>query len=159
MLKIKRLALAVAVAIIMIAAALFLISKPMLVLYDADSSKVYAKWDIYDTMIFSVEFIHSVNQSPVEDFFEIKDNDIYITATKYSAFGAGVQTEIGPGQSLSYDDEGNMIVSGFNMKFDKVNYVVGTVYDHILKIEGEQINLTQLCGRNAHVVFEIRRGF
>ena len=36
-----------------------------------------------------------------------------------------------------------------------LTYVVGTVYDHMLTIGGEQVNLRALCGRNSRVHFEI----
>ena len=86
----------------------------------------------------------------------IKNKEIVASKTVYSAFGAGVQTEIEEGQTLEYDSEGNMVVSGFNIVFPAVKYIVGTVSDHVLYIEGERISLTELCGKNAHVAFEIR---
>ena len=74
----------------------------------------------------------------------------------YAAFGAGVQSELEEGQTLEYDEKGNIVVSGFDTPFPKVTYVVGTVSDHLLCIEGESISLTELCGKNAHVTFELR---
>ncbi len=126
-----------------------------LVLVNEDTGEIYAQWDCYDGLQFEVEFIHSVNKSPVCDVFEITDNVIYVTATRYSDFGAGVQTELGEGQTLSYEN-GEMIVSGFNQPFEKVRYIVGTVSDHILRIEGENISLRELCGRNARVYFALQ---
>ena len=74
----------------------------------------------------------------------------------YSAFGAGVQTEVEEGQTLEFDENGNMIVSGFDIEFPQVKYIVGTVSDHVLEIQGESISLTELCGKNAKVLFELR---
>ena len=105
---------------------------------------------------FSVEFIHSVNKSPIKEIYEIKDGTIYAHSTVYATFGAGVQTEVEEGQTLGYDDEGNMIVSGFDMEFPRLRFVVGSVYDHILEIGGESISLTELCGRHSKVYFEVR---
>lgn len=127
-----------------------------LMLYDTDSGKIYAEFPVSEGTEFSVEFIHSVNLSPVKDIFVIRKGQIVADSTVYSAFGAGVQTELGPGQTLEYDSEGNMVVSGFNMVFPKIKYIVGTVYDHVLFIQGESISLTELCGKNAHVTFELK---
>lgn len=126
-----------------------------LVLKDQQSGCVYQSFRVNNNDVFSVEFIHSVNKSPVCDYFEIKDGEIFAFKTKYSAFGAGVQTEIAEGQTLSYDKDNNMIVQGFDLKFDSVRYIVGTVSDHILEIDGQKISLRQLCGKNAHVEFVI----
>ncbi len=122
----------------------------------SDTDEVIKLFRVQEGTEFSVEFIHSVNKSPVKDVFVVRDGKIYADRTVYSAFGAGVQTEIEDGQTLEYDDEGNMIVSGFNTEFPRVKYIVGTVSDHILEISGESISLTNMCGKNARVYFELR---
>ncbi len=127
-----------------------------LVIADQETEKVYKEFSVEEGDEFSVEFIHSVNKSPVKDVFVIRDGKIYVDRTVYSAFGAGVQTEVEEGQTLEYDENGNMIVSGFDIEFPRVKYIVGTVSDHVLEIRGESISLTELCGRNAHVYFELR---
>ena len=155
----KRIVAAVIAFAVMAAAffvAISIVDNDTLVLYNSESGKVYKTFQIREGSEFAVEFIHSVNQSPVIDFFVIKNKEIVASKTVYSAFGAGVQTEIEEGQTLEYDSEGNMVVSGFNIVFPAVKYIVGTVSDHVLYIEGERISLTELCGKNAHVAFEIR---
>ena len=130
-----------------------------LAVYDRETGKTYRIFEVSEGSEFSVEFIHSVNKSPVIDVFVIRDGKIVADRTIYSAFGAGVQTEIEEGQTLEYDENGNMVVSGFNIVFPEVKYIVGTVSDHILTLDGEQISLRDTCGRNARVVFEIVTGF
>ncbi|MBQ8758761.1 MAG: DUF1850 domain-containing protein [Clostridia bacterium] len=127
-----------------------------LVLCYSENDEVIRTFDVAEGTEFSVEFIHSVNKSPVKDVFVVKEGKIFADRTIYATFGAGVQTEVEEGQTLGYDEEGNMIVSGFDMEFPRVNCIVGTVYDHVLEIGGESISLTELCGRNAHVYFELR---
>ena len=128
----------------------------MIVLCYSDTDEIIASFDGPEGAEFSVEFIHSVNQSPVKDVFRIENGQIVADRTIYSAFGAGVQTEIEDGQTLEFDEDGNMVVSGFDIVFPRVDYLVGTVSDHILEIQGESISLRDLCGRNAHVYFEVR---
>lgn len=128
----------------------------ILVVCDSETDKVIMEFPVSEGTEFSVEFIHSVNQSPVKDIFVIREGKIFVDRTVYSAFGAGVQTEIEEGQTLEYDEKGNMVVSGFNIEFPKVKYIVGTVSDHILEINGETISLRDTCGRNAHIYFELR---
>lgn len=127
-----------------------------LVVCDSETDKVIMQFAVTEGDEFSVEFIHSVNQSPVKDVFVIRDEKIFVDRTVYSAFGAGVQTEIEEGQTLEYDKDGNMVVSGFDIEFPKVKYIVGTVSDHILEIGTEKISLRDTCGRNAHIYFELR---
>ena len=127
-----------------------------IVLCYSDTDEIIASFEVGEGTEFSVEFIHSVNQSPVKDVFRVTDGKIVADRTIYSAFGAGVQTEIEEGQTLEFDNDGNMVVSGFDTVFPRVDYLVGTVSDHILEIQGESISLRDMCGRNAHVYFELR---
>lgn len=46
-----------------------------------------------------------------------------------------------------------MIVSGFDTPMPNLQYIVGTVSDHILTVNGEEISLRDLCGRNSLVRF------
>ena len=134
----------------------FLDRERKIVLCYSDTDEIIESFDGSEGSEFSVEFIHSVNQSPVKDVFRVVDGEIVADRTIYSAFGAGVQTEIMDGQKLEFDEDGNMVVSGFGTVFPRVDYLVGTVSDHILEIQGESISLRDLCGRNAHVYFELR---
>ena len=147
-----------ALFILALGGSLFIIGRRerKLILYDADTKEIFASWRGDDGLHFSVEFIHSVNKSPVKDEFEIRNGEIYAYKTTYSSFGAGVQTELREGESLSYDQEGNMVITGFNLKFDELNIIVGTVSDHIFSINGEEFSLTKLCGKNRAIVIDLR---
>ena len=156
--KLKAAAVAAMVIIAVAAIFFFLLFRPgetVLQLRDGESGKVYAKYEAYEGMTFSVSFIHSVNKSRVEEAYQIKDDGIYLESCLYSDFGAGVATEVEEGQSLTYTDDGEMFLSGFDRKMNGLSYIVGTVSDHILEINGEEISLRDLCGRNSTVRFEV----
>lgn len=151
-------------AVIAVAAVVILIFvgwNSQLVLSDRHTGEVYAKYPISDGDRFSVEFIHSVNKTPVCDIYEVRDgNDIYVVETDYYDFNAGVQTELNVGETLTYGDDGAMIISGIDDMLPNLTYVVGTVSDHVLRIGDEEISLRDLCGKNSSVTFSVeRRGF
>ena len=127
-----------------------------LILREAESNQVIAQWDLEPDETFSVEFIHSVNQSPVIDVFTAEGETLKPVKTIYSSLGAGVQSELRPGERLSYDESGRMVISGFQQTFESLNFIVGTVSDHVLTIRGRRISLRELCGRNAAVTFTIK---
>ena len=150
--------IAAAVIMVIITAAAFTInmmSADYLVLYSSDTGKRYITEKAEDGMMFSVEFVHSVNQTPVKDTYIIENGEIRAFSTTYRSFGAGVQTALEDGQQMTYDDEGNMIITGFDITYDPLRYIVGTVSDHILTLGGEEISLRDTCGRSAPVAFEI----
>ena len=156
----KKNKIILAATMLIFVAALLLSRNSYLVLSDTDTGKIYQKFGTDEVVTFEIEFIHSVNKTPVADIYTIEDETIILSATRYRGFGAGVPTELEGEQVLTYDNEGNMIITGYNLRLDNVHYIVGTVYDHILKInEKETINLTQLCGKNANVTFEVKKLF
>lgn len=143
------------------AAAVFIktASAEYLVLYNADTGERYISEKAEEGMMFSVEFIHSVNKTPVKDTFIIESGEIRAYSTTYRSFGAGVQTALEGNQKMTYDEQGNMIITGFDITYDPLRYCVGTVSDHILTLGGEEISLRNMCGRSERVVFETVTGF
>ncbi|MCR4629677.1 MAG: DUF1850 domain-containing protein [Clostridium sp.] len=149
-----RTAAAAAVILIAVAAVLYMRQGWYLTLRNAGTGQLYGRYRMREGDGFSVGFVHSVNKSPVTDFYEIKNHAIYVEKTVYYGFGAGVQTELEDGQILSYGEDGSMIVSGFDQKMNDLTYFVGTVSDHTMKIrEGGPVSLRDLCGRNSRVRF------
>ena len=125
-----------------------------LVLSSEKTGEILARYPVRLSDIFSIGFVHSVNKTPVTDYYEIREDGIYVVKTIYYGFGAGVQTELGEGETLEYGDDGSMIVTGFNRRMDDLVYFVGTVSDHTLTLQnGQEISLRTLCGKNAMVRF------
>ena len=129
----------------------------MLEILDTGSGKVYGRWPLEETGEFAIEFIHSVNQSPVREFFGIDDKVIHkrdlrirTKAVRFSSFGAGMMSDLEPGMSISQDGDA-MVITGFNTSHKELNYIVGTVSDHVLFINGDTVSLQKLCGKNARI--------
>lgn len=142
-----------AVSIVLLAAVIVvLICLPqILVVRDADTGRIYMVSRCPDGTEFLVEFTHSVNLSPVIDTFRAENGEIRAVKAKFYAFGAGMPTELNPGESFSFTEDGAMEITGITTVYDSLNYIVGTVFDYYLTIGGETVNLRELCGRNAHV--------
>lgn len=141
-------------ACLAIAAALFCLSQNRgeLVLSNAKTGEEYARYPLEPGEEFGITFIHSVNQTPVTDCYDADDEgNIYVRKTIYYDFGAGVPFDLNEGETLSYDEDGAMIISGIDRLIPDYLIFVGTVSDHTLSIGGEEISLRNLCGRNAKV--------
>ena len=158
-LNIRKLAAALILLIAVLAAALLYLNRPgHLVLINEETGEEIARYPASEGDTFSIGFIHSVNKSPVTDYYEIRRDGVYVVKTVYYGFGAGVQTELEEGQKLEYGEDGSMIITGFNRRMDDLVYFVGTVSDHTLTLnDKEQISLRDLCGRNAKVRFRYER--
>jgi hypothetical protein len=126
-------------------------------LSDTETGKTYGAWEASSGTEFAVEFIHSVNLSPVREIFRIEEHAIRQSAVRFSSFGAGMQSTLEEGQKLIRDGDA-MIITGYTRTFESLDYIVGTVSDHVLFINDEQISLREMCGKNAHVAFRVKRG-
>ena len=117
---------------------------------DSESGRVYKRLAADKSGEFAVEFIHSVNQSPVRETFKLEGRAIRPVSVRFYAFGAGMQADLEEGQTMERDGDA-MVITGFDRAFNELNYIVGTVSDHLLMIGGEIISLRELCGKNAHI--------
>ena len=146
---------AAAIACLAIAAAVFIASLGggNLVLRDGDTGQEFAKYPLEVGGEFSITFIHSVNATPVTDYYDVDgEGTITLLRTEYYGFGAGVPFDLNPGEELSYSDkDGAMVISGINRVIPDYLIFVGTVSDHTLRIGEKEISLRDLCGRNTKV--------
>jgi hypothetical protein len=129
-------------------------SNRVLEIRDINSGRLYGRWPL-ERDEFAIEFIHSVNQSPVREFFTVEGRTIRPEKVRFSSFGAGMQSDLQEGQTLTRDGDA-LIISGFDASFKQLNYIVGTVSDHLLFINDETLSLRDLCGRNAHVHLRVK---
>lgn len=159
--RIIIIAAAVFLILILTAAAVFFYhSHGWFTIRDERTGELCARYLVRDNDTFSVQYIHSVNKSPVTNIYALLDHTIYVEKTVYYGFGAGMLTELEEGQTLEYGEDGSMIVSGFHRELPNLLYIVGTISDHILVInDGDEISLRDLCGKNALVRFSYEKLF
>jgi hypothetical protein len=144
---------------IVAAAALFLlialITSPFLVLTNASTGETLLTHSANEGLIFSVEFIHSVNQSPVAEIFEIRDNEIVLSAMEFEDFGAGMPTQLEKGQTLTHLPQGIMRIDGFDRTMYELRYMVGQTV--VLYIEQRRVPLYELAERGTLIEFTVER--
>ena len=117
---------------------------------DAASGRIYGQWPLEEGEEFAIEFIHSVNQSPVREGYANESGIIRLRFVRFHSFGAGMLSDLEGGLELKRDGDA-MIITGFSTSFKVLNYIVGTVSDHLLFIRNEIVSLREFCGRNAQI--------
>lgn len=106
---------------------------------------------------FSVKYVHSVNNSPIEDVFKIqKDYGIMLDKTIFLSFGAGVPYELESGQVLNQQED-RIEIDNINKRIDEFLLRIGTVAGHTLLINGREIRLDRLTGSKQAVRFKVQR--
>jgi len=123
------------------------------------SGRLYGRVPLDDSGGFALEFTHSVNQSPVREIFRAENGRLFLESVRFYSFGAGMQSDLGEGQTLSRDGDA-MIISGFTLSLAELNLITGIVADHFLLINNEVISLQELAGisgtESAHITIRYR---
>ena len=155
--KISVIAIAAVVLLTAAVAVIFALANndTRLIICDRNSSEIYAEYNIKDGEEFSISFIHSVNITEVTDCYYADGDTIVCDKCVYSSFGAGMPTEWEDDWQISYEGE-KITISGLNIRQSEITYIVGTVYDHVLHLHGEDIVLNELCGKNAEITLKIK---
>lgn len=135
---------------------IFTVNNRYYIIITSEDNKVFYKCRTFIGDEFDVGFIHSVNKTPLTDYYRVESDGIYVIKTLYYSFGAGVQTALDEGQTITYTDDGGFLVEGFHKKIDNLDYVVGMVSDHILHINNESISLRDLCGKGTYIQIRLR---
>ena len=135
-----------------------IVAKKTLFLYNDKDIKTAVSYPISTNDFFSIEFIHSVNNSPVVEYYRIDDNsNIYVYKTIYYNYGAGVPTNLEGNETISYGEDGSMIIDHIDKKIDSLTYYLSDIHDHILKInDGNPISLWEIFGQNQIIHIEIK---
>ncbi|MBO4301220.1 MAG: DUF1850 domain-containing protein [Desulfovibrio sp.] len=80
---------------------------------------------------FGIRFVHSVAQSPVEEWFSVENGTIFLEKTVYHDFGAGLPHEPGPGQKMTCSD-GHLSIEGYHRELRSFDVRVGRIAHHTL---------------------------
>lgn len=128
-----------------------------LVLRDYQTGHVYARYAVEPGEEISITFRHSVNQTPVEDVFQItEDLEFHNIRCIYYGFGAGVQTELEEGETLTYQD-GAMVIGNIQKYESSLIYSLVSVSTHVLTVGGETVSLPELVGGEAVLELTVER--
>lgn len=122
---------------------------------DADTNEIYFEEPLEEDGVFSVSYIHSVNKTNVEEYYRLEDDCIYLFKARYRSFGAGVATEIEPGQTLRYED-GYMVIENIHNALPDLFYKVGTVSDPLIHIGQHIWHMKELAPSLTSVRFLVK---
>lgn len=128
-----------------------------LVLRNFETGEVYARYSVQPGDECSIEFRHSVNKTPVRDVYQItEDGRFHNVRCIYYGFGAGVQTQLEEGETLSYQD-GAMVIDHIQKYSDQLTYSLIPISTHVLRVGEEAVSLPELVGGAAVLSLTIER--
>lgn len=90
---------------------------------------------------FKLKYLHSVANTPVIEFFEIKDGKILLTATEYQSYGAGLPTEAVSGEYMLKDNK--FIIKNIDLMLPEILLRVSDYARHEFDFNGRNYKLYQ----------------
>jgi hypothetical protein len=102
-----------------------------------------ASFPLKNGEFFSVRYIHSVQKTPVEEFFLVeKTGMIELRETLYEDFGAGLPFLVEEGKKFTSRD-GKFRITGYRVPFKEIVFRVGRFADYHLLLRGREIPFTR----------------
>lgn len=107
---------------------------------------------------FYVSFKHSVNRTPVNEYYRIENNKFVAYKTTFYSYGAGMPDgSENPNADMTINDDGLIELTNINREFSEFTYMVGTYAEHTLHTENKSFKLDKYVEPQKPAVFQIRR--
>lgn len=142
------------VLVSIILAALLLVPLPTLLV-----SRQQEPPDILVPMLFekgfSIEYIHSVNRTPVqENFILVPGNDLLLTSTTFKALGVG--TPFLPEEGKLENRNGLYVLSGINRRFKEINIAYVPLTRHCLVYRGKRYDFNDYFPSGSLISLQVK---
>lgn len=124
---------------------------------DGNTNKTVYIGNIDDFRYFHIGFLHSVNRTPVNEFYKIDKNKFIAYKTTFYSYGAGM-----PDGSDNTDADitfknGMVEINNIDRELNKFTYMVGTYADHTLYADNTSFKLEKFIEPQQPAVFQIKR--
>ena len=103
---------------------------------------------------FIISYTHSVNRGRVRDYYIIKSKYIILSKTRFMSYGAGIPE---PEKRQKFRETEDYIeISDINRKIDNLYLFVGTIANHRIEIDGEEIELKKIFKPQENIKIEYK---
>ncbi len=107
---------------------------------------------------FCVSFTHSVNRTPVNEYYRIEGNKFIAYKTTFYSYGAGMPDgSENPDAEMKFNDDGLVEINNINREFSEFTYMVGTYAEHTLHTENASFKLEKYVEPQEPALFKIKR--
>ena len=124
---------------------------------DGHTNEVVFFNDIKKMRDFDVTFTHSVNKTPVKEFYKIIDGKFNLYKGEFSSYGAGMSDGSDLKNTEIYYGENGEIFLDMDVDFEIITYYVGTVADHRLSFGKNIIHLNDMIRPKSPAILAIKK--
>ena len=121
-----------------------------------DGNVVYLG-NVEDFENFYISFIHSVNKTPVNEYYRIENEKFVVYKTTFYSYGAGMPDgSENPNAEIKFVD-GTIEIDNINRELNKFTVLVGTVAGHTLHVKNLSFELDKYVESRNQALFQIKR--
>jgi len=106
---------------------------------------------------FHISFLHSVNRTPVNEYYRISNNKFIVYKTTFFSYGAGMPEYDASGAQKLKVEDGVVSIDNINRALEDFTVMVGTYADHCLNYGGKSIRLSELIEPQKPAKFRVQR--
>lgn len=106
---------------------------------------------------FYISFIHSVNRTPVNEYYRISDGIFILEKASFYSYGAGMPETGEYGSNLPRIENGMVLIENINKEFKRFTIYAGTYANHSLNARNGKIAFSQLVEPKTPVIFEVKK--
>jgi hypothetical protein len=128
-----------------------------LTITDENSGYVVFQDRVENYREFYTSFTHSVNRTPVNEYYRISEGRLLLLKATFYSYGAGMP-EIGEyGSSEPSIVNGMVLIDNINKEFQRFTIFARTYANHSLNTENSEIFFSQFVEPQTSVTFEVKR--
>lgn len=128
-----------------------------LTITDEKSGRIVFQDRVENYREFYISFTHSVNRTPVNEYYRIVGDKLVLEKAAFYSYGAGMP-EVGEyGSGVPFIKDGMVQIDGINKEFQKFTVFAGTYANHSLNTENTEIFFSQFVKPQTPVTFEVRK--
>lgn len=139
--KNKKIIITITIVLLVLISQYSIKKQKILIIYDTENKKE----SIIDVSSnkFTLTFIHSVQQTPVYEFFKIReDNTLSLVKTEFSSFGIGLPYTDEGGKFKIKDDK---FILEFERNFDKIPIRISPIPQHSIIVNNKTYPLLKFA--------------
>jgi hypothetical protein len=126
----------------------------VLVVEEATTNKIIYQQRIESEVNFAIKYTHSVENTPVWDYFKISGEEILLTSTRYKSYGAGLPFLNKNKYTVANEQ---FLIEDINIKLDQIPLRVSNYAKHKLLIEEDIYKLYQLTSNQNLLLFKVEK--
>lgn len=145
------------VAIFVLISVLTLPMVPALCIQRVDTGQLLGAFYVPRGDEFYVEFKHSVNRTPVREYYRMENGKTVLSRAEYVSFGAGMPEVPEQKGSVLRTEDGVLRLDDINQPLDSFIYRIGIYAGHTLVVKGRVLPLKTIAPVQTALRFSCQR--